>query len=93
MWPGYKGEEEIPEEFHWNGASSGILSPLFPRWNHPISTCRHDFRCEKAKNAEERAWTDEEFEKDLGTTSFWITKKIGYIGVRAGALLGIGRNY
>jgi hypothetical protein len=93
MWPGYKGVEAVPDKFRWNGASSGILSPLFPRWNHPIATCRHDFRCEQAKNAEQRKWSDKQFEKDLATTSWWITKEAGYLGVRVGAVLGKGSNF
>lgn len=83
----------IPPDFCWDGNSSGLLSPLFPKWNHPIASCRHDWRCKTAKTPEERLFADKEFEKDVGTTSWWLTKKIGYLGVRAGALLGIGVNY
>jgi hypothetical protein len=93
MWPGWKGPEEVEVDFEWDGASSGIFAPLFPKWNHPIATCRHDWRCKHAKNPEQRAWADREFKKDVGTTSWWITKQTGYLGVRAGALLGIGVNY
>jgi len=93
MWPGYKGPQSVPDDFEWNGHSSGLLAPVFPKWNHPIASCRHDFRCEKAQNAEQRAWADKEFEKDVGTTSWWITKKLGYAGVRLGAMFGIGQNY
>ena len=93
MWGGYEGPEVIPDGFEWNGNSSGLFAPVFPKWNHPIASCRHDFRCEKARNAEQRKWADEQFEKDVGTTSFWVTKKLGYLGVRAGAVLGIGVNY
>jgi hypothetical protein len=85
MWNGFKGVEEVAEGYQWNGNSSGLLAPVFPKWNHPIASCRHDWRCSK--------WADEQFEKDVGTTSFWITKKIGYIGVRAGAMFGIGNKF
>ncbi len=83
----------IPFNFHWDGASSGIFAFIFPRHNHPVATCRHDWRCFHAKSPKERAWADREFENDIGTTSWWITKKIGHIGVRIGAALGIGANY
>jgi hypothetical protein len=46
-----------------------------------------------AKNPVERKFADKEFEKDVGKTSWWLTKKVGYIGVRIGAFLGIGTNY
>jgi hypothetical protein len=93
MWPGYVGEERVPRNFMWNGHSAGLLSFTFPRWNHPIASCRHDFRCLMAENAEQRAWADRMFREDVGTTSWWITKQWGYAGVRAGALLGIGSNF
>lgn len=44
-------------------------------------------------NAEQRKWADEEFRKDVGETSWWITKQIGYLGVRIGAMFGIGSNF
>lgn len=84
----------IPAGFEWDGSSVPfIFRGLFPRHDHPIASCRHDWRCGYAKNPEERAWADKEFEKDVGTTSWWITKKIGYIGVRIGAFFGVGTNY
>jgi len=87
-------EGEIPSEFIWDGSSVPFLfSSIFPRHEHPIASCRHDWRCRYARSPEERAWADKEFELDVGTTSWWITKKVGYIGVRIGAFLGIGVNY
>ena len=83
-------EGYIPKDFIWNGSSSGILSPLFPRHNHPIASCRHDYRCGNAKTKKDRKFADKQFEKDVGTTSWWITKKIGYIGVRIGSFFGVG---
>lgn len=91
MWDGTV--HQIPQGFIWNGSSSGIFAPIFPRWNHPIASCRHDYRCSKARNAKERAWSDAEFRDDVGTTSWWITKQVGYIGVRLGALMGVGSNF
>jgi hypothetical protein len=84
----------IPADFEWDGSSvPWIFQGLFPRHRHPIASCRHDWRCSKAKTPAERAFADKEFEKDVGKTSWWITKKIGYAGVRIGAWLGIGCNY
>lgn len=93
MWEGYKGPKSIPAGFRWNGHSSGILSPLWPRWNHPIASCRHDWRCAYADNAEQRAWADRQFRYDVGTTSWAVTKWVGWAGVRVGAMLGIGSDY
>lgn len=84
----------IPAGFEWDGSSVPLLfQGVFPRHQHPIASCRHDWRCKYARTPEERAWADKEFERDVGTTSWWITKKIGYVGVRIGAFLGIGTNY
>jgi len=69
------------------------MRSVFPRHRHPIASCRHDWRCRKAKTPEERAWADKQFEIDVGTTSWWITKKLGYWGVRIGAMLGVGCRY
>jgi len=38
----------------------------------------------------ERLFADEQFQIDVGKTSWWITKKWGWWGVRAGAFLGMG---
>lgn len=85
---------EVPTNFTWDGSSVPMLfQGIFPRHNHPIASCRHDYRCKNAKNAKERAFADKEFQKDVGTTSWWITKKVGYIGVRIGAFFGIGSNF
>jgi hypothetical protein len=87
-------DDFVPEGFQWNGNSTPPgLRWLFPKWNHPIASCKHDYRCGRAKNAEERAWADKEFENDVGTTSWWITKKLAYAGVRVGAFFGVGSNF
>ena len=84
----------VPQDFEWDGSSVPLIfQGIFPRHNHPIASCRHDWRCRTARNAAERKWADEQFEADVGTTSWWITKKIGYLGVRIGALFGIGCHY
>ena len=86
--------EMIGADFIWDGCSSPLLvRPIFPRHNHPIASCRHDYRCSKARNSKERKFADDQFEIDVGTTSWWITKKVGYIGVRIGAFFGSGSNY
>lgn len=85
---------EVPADFGWDGSSVPVVfQGVFPRHNHPIASCRHDWRCRNAKNAEERRWADGEFREDVGTTSWWITKQLGYVGVRIGALFGVGVNY
>jgi len=86
-------EEFIPPGFVSDGSSSGIFAPIFPRHQHPVAYFRHDFCCSRPQTKAERAWADKEFEKDVGTTSWWITKKIGYIGVRVGAFFGVGCRY
>jgi len=85
---------EVPKDFKWDGSSVPMLfQGIFPRHNHPIASCRHDWRCKTARSDRDRAFADKQFEKDVGTTSWWITKKVGYIGVRIGAFFGIGSDY
>lgn len=101
-WDGSSIELEAEETRPWyvRWPISVLTAPvnffnrsIFPRWRHPIASCRHDWRCRNARNKEQRAWSDAEFEKDVSTTSWWLTKKLGYAGVRAGAALGIGNNF
>jgi len=85
---------QIPPNFEWDGSSvPAIFRGIFPKHRHPVASCRHDWRCAHAKTPAERKWADKEFEKDVGRTSWWITKKIGYMGVRIGAWLGVGCHY
>jgi len=85
---------EIEFDFEWDGSSVPyIFQGIFPRHRHPVASCRHDKRCGEAKTRAERAWADKEFEKDVGTTSWWATKKLGYYGVRIGAFFSIGSTY
>lgn len=92
---GFDGSPDlIPTGFTWDGSSVPlVVQGIFPRHRHPIASCRHDWRCQNAKNAQERKIADEEFQKDVGATSWWITKKVGYIGVRIGATFGVGVRY
>lgn len=86
--------EFIPINFESDGSSvPEILRGFFPRHRHPVAFFRHDWRCLFNLNAAERLFADKEFEIDVGKTSWWITKKIGYIGVRFGAFLGRGNNF
>lgn len=84
----------IPIDFYWDGNSTPFLvRPIFPRHNHPIASCKHDYRCGKACNDAERLFADEQFKADVGKTSWKITAVVGYIGVRIGAFFGVGSNY
>ena len=89
------GPNFVPAGFSWDGSSVPMrgMFGLFPRHRHPIASCRHDYRCSIARNDKERKFADEEFRKDVGSTSWWITKQAGYIGVRIGAFFGIGNNF
>jgi hypothetical protein len=85
---------EVPQDFKWDGNSVPLIfQGLYPKHNHPIASCRHDWRCKHAKNAEERKFADKQFEIDTGKTSWGITKKVGYMGVRIGAFFGVGSTY
>lgn len=92
MWDG--STELIPIGFSWDGSSvPWIFQGLFPRHRHPIASCKHDYRCNKAKNKTQRAWNDKQFKSDVDMTSWKITSLIGYVGVRIGAFFGIGNNF
>lgn len=87
-------DDEVPTDYVWNGASGNWFThKLFPRHDHPIATCRHDYRCDMAKTPEERLFADKEFKKDVGTTAGWWEQTKGYVGVRIGAFFGIGNNF
>lgn len=94
MWAGWTGPTVVPLDFEWDGSSvPAVFQGIFPRHKHPIASCRHDWRCSNARQPWQRKWADERFREDVGTTSWWITKQVGYLGVRIGAMLGIGCNY
>ena len=84
----------IPADFEWNGSSSPPgFNIVFPRFRHPIASCRHDFRCGKATCKAERKFADEQFQIDVDKTSWKVTSKLGYWGVRIGAFFGVGSNF
>jgi len=84
----------VPIDFVWNGNSTPFgLRWIVPKQDHPIASCRHDYRCENAKSKEERRFADEEYKKDIGTTASWLETQLGYAGVRIGSFLGIGNNF
>ena len=86
--------EFIPVDFPWDGSSiPWFAKGIFPRHDHPIASCRHDFRCSKAKNKEDRKFADSEFKIDVRKTSWRSTAAIGYAGVRIGAFFGIGSSF
>jgi len=92
MWDGT--EDIIPIDFMWDGSSvPAIFQGIFPRHHHPIASCKHDWRCGKAKCSAERTWYDREFKHDVDITSWKITGLIGYAGVRIGAWFGIGSSF
>jgi len=101
------GHDWIPSGFLWDGASSGRwLSPLIPRWRHPVFSCKHDFRnfliremlrygmdLKEAKRL--RKISDQLGREDilLDQKREWVGKTeafIAYYGMRFGALLRIG---
>ncbi len=84
----------IPFDFKWDGSSvPWIFQGLFPRHRHPVASCRHDYRCGKAENDEDRKFADDEFEIDVRKTSWAVTARAAHAFVRIGAFLGIGSNY
>lgn len=82
----------IPVGFRWNGASVNVvIRGLFPRWKHPIASCRHDYRCGLAKgNKALRKKADVLFKQDTGVKGNKFEQVIGYWGVRCGAFFGVG---
>lgn len=84
------GNSVVPVGFVWNGASVGALRYAgflaFPKWKHPIATCRHDWRCGLAKTKKERRFADEEFQRDVARTGTRWERIKGYAGVRIGAI-------
>lgn len=80
--------------FIWNGASVGPLRFAFPKWKHPIATCRHDKRCNIAERFKKthpklyrklRLFADEQFRRDVTVRGNWWEVNAGYAAVRVGA--------
>lgn len=89
------GEGEIPTGFRWNGASGGVLRSVpilgFPKWKHPIASCKHDFRCWKAGLSKKlRELADTLFKSDVGVRGTKWEQFKGFLGVRIGAFFGVG---
>jgi len=89
------GDGVIEVGFEYNGASVGPLRFAFPKWKHPISTARHDKRCnvaqtyKKSNRAEYkrlRKIADDMFKVDVGVGGTWLEQQVGYIGVRLGSI-------
>ena len=92
------GDGWIPVDFTWNGSGSGggwfgwLQRKAFPKWKHPIASCRHDWRCSLLETEEQRDITDTLFRRDVARTGTRLEAQIGYIGVRIGAIFNIGSN-
>ena len=84
----YDGSDgAVPVGFRSDGSSvPWIAKGIISRHAHPIAYFRHDYRCRNAKSWQERLWADREYEKDVGRTSWWITKKLGYAGTTIGSI-------
>jgi len=86
--------EVIPVNFIWDGNSTPwFLLPFFPRHEYPAESCKHDYRCGKARNAAERKWADQRLREEVGASSNKLTKTGVYTIVRIGAYLGRGSNF
>jgi hypothetical protein len=95
----------IPEGFEWDGSSTPttpLAQFLIPRHAHPVDSCKHDWRCGKAKNIGERRWADKRYRDGIKNTPaknkrqrWWLNVQsfAGYVGVSIGAYLGIGNNF
>ena len=92
------GDSFIEVGFQWNGASVGPLRSLpllgFPKWKHPIATCRHDKRCGEANRYKKltkamyknlRKIADKMFKADVGIGGTKFEQLRGYLGVRMGS--------
>lgn len=101
------GDSWIPLPFTSDGSSNlRILSPLIPKWRHPVFYFRHDFRCRLIRKMQAEGMSKKEAEKYrkiadqlgrkdimVGQTSKFVgvlESSIAYVGVRIGAFFGIG---
>lgn len=95
MWDG--SYDYIPTNFKWDGSSvPWILRGLFPKHKHPVSSCKHDYRCGKAENKKQRKWNDSKFQEDINRTPgkvAYVESKMGWLGVRIGSFFGVGNNF
>lgn len=91
------GNGLIPVGYRSNGASSGIFRKVlflnFPKWKHPVASFKHDFRCERATSAEDRKFADQRYCIDVGKGGTKWEQVKGFVGVRIGAMFGVGSDY
>ena len=86
----------VPKGFRFDGASAPRIfwSIIPPLRETSKASCVHDFLCRTAKNKEDRRRADWLFFVMLREAKLNILRcLIGYLGVRIGALLGIGVHY
>lgn len=101
------GNSWIPLPFKWDGSSNPrFLSPLIPKWRHPVFSAKHDFRCKiiRQLRRDGMSWREamklRKIADKLGREDIMIGQKsklvgeteafIAYIGVRLGAYIGAG---
>jgi hypothetical protein len=79
-------------KFIWDGSSTPIgFRWIIPQWRHPKASVLHDFLCKLARTKKERKFADKIFRYVVGRTSSKVTKTLGYLGVRIGALFTTNR--
>ena len=86
----------VPRGFVFDGASAPrmfwIVIPPFKRTKK--AAVIHDWLCSNAKDKEDRLLADKLFFKMLGEAGLSKVRcKMGYYGVRVGAMIGIGVHY
>lgn len=87
----------VPRGFEWDGTSSPrSFWPVIPPYHKTIkASCVHDYLCRKAKTRADRRKADRLFaavlrdDDRISPPQSWL----GYVGVRIGALLGIGNRF
>lgn len=85
--------------FRWNGASSPSI-PIFrfiaPKfYKNIVASCWHDFRCGEAASKQERKVADEGYYllKKYAECDNSVKCQLSYVGVRVGAIFGVGNNF
>ena len=104
---GYEGKERtledftahgitVPRGFLFDGASAprifwSVIPPMFKTKKAAVI---HDWLCKNAKGPKDRLYADKLFYEMVMEAGLSKTRaKLGYWGVRIGALLGIGVHY
>lgn len=86
----------VPANFHTDGASSPrFLWSIIPPFKRvKKAAVVHDWMCKNAKNAKDRKAADKLFHTMLLEAGLSRLRcRLGYMGVRAGAKMGIGIYY